>query len=115
MDLKHIKPVSEFLGQQRLHDYPMEAEYSKEFINESRRPIEAHKVSKQNREIKIFMNTMDFNVPVSDETHISAKAGTKFVCIEDDVFVRNEKEDTYTRALFETEFIEINKKIFEEI
>ena len=120
MDFKHIKPVSEFLQQRQLHDYPMEAEYSKEFlnrnnINESRRPIEAHKVSKQNREIKIFMNTMDFNVPVSDEKHISAKAGTKFVCIEDDVFVRNEKEDTYTRALFETEFIEINKKIFEEI
>ena len=94
-ELKHIKP-------------------SYEFINESRRPIEAHKVSKQNKEIKIFRNKTGFNVPISDELHISAKPGTTFVCIDEDVFVRNEKEGTYTKALFETKFIEINGKIFEE-
>jgi hypothetical protein len=94
-EFKHIKPPEEFL-------------------NESRRPIEAHKVSKQNKDIKIFKNKMDFNVPVSDENHISVKPGTTFVCIENNVFVKNEKEDTYTKALFETKFIEINKKIFQE-
>jgi len=99
-EFRHIKPPHKFIQD--------------EILNESRRPIEAHKVSKQNKEIKLFKNKSDFNVPITDEKHISVKPGTTFVCIEDDVFVRNEKEDTYTKALFETGFIEINNKIFEE-
>lgn len=101
MEFKNIKSPNEFIGS--------------EMLNESRRPIEAHKVTKQNKDIKLFRNTKEFNVPITDENCITAKQGTIFVCVEEDVYVKNEKEETYTKALFETEFIEINKRIFEKI
>ena len=101
MEFKNIKSPNEFIGLKPL--------------NESRRPIEAHKVPKENKDIKIFQNVTDFNVPISDESHVSAKPGTTFVCFENDVYVQNEKEETFSKALFETEFILMNKKIFEKI
>jgi hypothetical protein len=84
-----------------------------EFINESRRPIEAQKVSKTERDIKVYKTTQFFNIPVDDSNHITAKPGTTLICFENEVFLKN--DGVYVKALFETKFLELNKKLFEKV
>lgn len=84
-----------------------------EFINESRRPIEAHKVSRTTKDIKVYRTISSFNIPIDDSSHINAKPGTALLCFEDEVFVKT--DGNYIKALFETKFLEMNKKLFEKI
>jgi hypothetical protein len=84
-----------------------------DFLNESRRPIEPHKVSRTSKDIKVFKTNTPFNVPIDDSSHIATKPGTTLICFENEVFINH--EGTYIRALFETKFLELNKKIFEKI
>lgn len=84
-----------------------------EFLNESRRPIEAHKVSRTTKDIKVYRTISSFNIPIDDSSHLSAKPGTALICVENEVFVNH--DGNYLKALFETKFLEINKKLFEKI
>lgn len=93
MEYKHIKPF--------------------EFINESRIFIEPHKVSKVEKDIKIFEITTDFNVPVDSSNHVTIERGTKLICFENEVFFKN--DDTYIKAQFDSKFLKLNKKLFNEI
>ena len=94
MEYKHIKP-------------PME------FINESRRPIEAHKVSRTTKDIKVYRINTFFNIPIDDSSHIAAKPGTTLICVENEVFIN--QDGSYIKALFETKFVELNKKLFDKV
>jgi hypothetical protein len=93
MEFKHLKPM--------------------EFLNESRRPIEAQKVSRTTKDIKVYKTNVSFNVPIDDTSHIATKPGTTLICFEDEVFIN--QNGTYIKALFETKFVELNKKIFDKV
>jgi hypothetical protein len=84
-----------------------------EFLNESRRPIEAQKVTRTTKDIKVFKTNTSFNIPIDDSSHIASKPGTTLICFEDEVFIN--QNGTYIKALFETKFLEMNKKMFDKV
>ena len=93
MVLKHIKPL--------------------EILNESRKPIESQKVSRETKDIKVFKTVENFNIPIDDSSHIASKPGTTLICFENEVFIN--QKGTYIKVLFETNFLELNKKLFNKV